>query len=91
MKINSRIKCPDLPCTDVDKNSHIIPNIEVNPSGIKVVMIAEAPPNEKSDYFYATGKPFYLQTTIQALNDAGFNVSSMQDILNLGVYITTAI
>lgn len=54
-------------------------------------MITEAPPNNKSDYFYASGNPFYLQTTLQAFQDAGAKVASMQDILNLGVYITTAI
>jgi uracil-DNA glycosylase len=54
-------------------------------------MITEAPPNEKADYFYSDGNPFYLQTTLQAFTDAGIGASSMQDILNLGVYITTAI
>ena len=54
-------------------------------------MITEAPPNDKADYFYAPGNPFYLQTTIQAFKDAGADVSSMQDIIDLGFYITTAI
>jgi uracil-DNA glycosylase len=68
-----------------------MPDIEIDPSKIKVVMITEAPPNDKADYFYANGTPFYLQTTMQAFSDAGFSVSNMPDILNLGVYITTAI
>jgi uracil-DNA glycosylase len=54
-------------------------------------MISEAPPEGLDDHFYAPGKPFYTQTTVQAFNDAGFNVSSMEDVLGLGVYITTAI
>jgi uracil-DNA glycosylase len=54
-------------------------------------MIAEAPPNDKAEYFYAAGNPFYLQTTLQAFKDAGAKVSSMQDIIDLGVYITTAV
>jgi uracil-DNA glycosylase len=54
-------------------------------------MVTEAPPNNRADYFYARGTPFYLQTALQAFNDAGFKVTGMQDILNLGVYITTAI
>ena len=32
-----------------------------------------------------------MQTTIQAFNDAGFKVASMKDVLDLGVYVTTAI
>jgi len=91
VKISSKIKCPDFPCTDTDKTNYILPDVEINPSRIKVIVIAEAPPSDKADYFYATGNPFYLQTTIQAFSDAGFNISSMQDILNLGVYVTTAI
>jgi len=91
MKIGDRIKCPDFPCADIDRNSYIIPDIDIDPSRIKVILVAEAPPTDKADYFYAPGNPFYLQTTVQAFKDAGFDVSGMQDILNLGVYITTAI
>ncbi len=54
-------------------------------------MITEAPPNDRNDYFYAVGSPFYLQTTLQAFKDAGADVASMQDIIKLGVYITTAV
>jgi len=68
-----------------------VPSLETDVEKIKVVMITEAPPNNKSEYFYADGSPFYLQTTVQAFNDAGANPASMQDILNLGVYLTTAI
>jgi uracil-DNA glycosylase len=91
MKISDNIKCTDFPCTDVDKNSYVVPPAGIDPVKIKILMITEAPPNAKADYFYADGNPFYLQTTLQAFKDAGENVSSMQDILNLGVYITTAI
>ncbi|MCP4611147.1 MAG: uracil-DNA glycosylase [Planctomycetes bacterium] len=54
-------------------------------------MISEAPPQNANDYFYAPGDPFYMQTTIQAFNDAGRQVSTLEDILELGVYITTAV
>lgn len=54
-------------------------------------MISEAPPPDKNDYFYAHGNPFFLQTTLQAFQDAGIPCSSLQDILDQGFYITTAI
>jgi len=54
-------------------------------------MITEAPTVNKEDYFYAKGNPFYLKTTIQDFNDAGVNISTMQEILDLGIYVTTAI
>ena len=91
MKISEKIKCPDFPCTDVDKKSYIIPPPQINVAKIKVMMITEAPPNDKADYFYVEGNPFYLQTTTQAFKDAGADVADMKDILGLGVYITTAI
>jgi uracil-DNA glycosylase len=91
MKINERINCIDFPCADIDRNAYVIPPFELDPQKIKVLMIAEAPPNDPADYFYAAGSPFYLQTTLQAFRDAGATVSSIRDIINLGVYITTAI
>ena len=91
MKINEIIKCSDFPCTDTDKNAYILPNKDINVKNTRIVMITEAPPNDKADYFYAEGNPFYLQTTLQAFRDAGADVTSLQDILDMGVYITTAV
>ncbi|KYK35531.1 MAG: uracil-DNA glycosylase [Theionarchaea archaeon DG-70] len=54
-------------------------------------MISEAPPHNAGDYFYASDNSFYLQTTLQAFNQTGADVSSMEDLLGLGIYITTAI
>jgi uracil-DNA glycosylase len=85
------VKCPDFPCPDVNKNRYVIPDVEVNPDKIRAIMIAEAPSSETTDDFYAQGKPFYAETTMQAFNDAGFHVSSIEDVLSQGVYLTTAI
>jgi len=91
MRPGERLKCPDFPCQDVNKKSYMIPNIEVDAGKIKVFMISEAPPDNLGDYFYAPKNSFYAETTVQAFKDAGFNVKSMKDVLNLGVYVTTAI
>lgn len=91
MKITEKIGCATFPCTDTDKKGYVIPPADIDPAKIKVLMITEAPPNDKADYFYAAGSPFYLETTLAAFGDAGEDVSSMQDILDRGVYITTAI
>jgi uracil-DNA glycosylase len=85
------VKCVDFPCLDVNKDCYLVPNIEVDPAKIKVFMVSEAPPVELNDYFYAKGDPFYMRTTAQAFKDAGFEVTSMKDVLDLGVYITTGI
>jgi uracil-DNA glycosylase len=91
MKISEKIKCTTFPCSDVDKNSYILPSVEIDTANIKTIIITEAPPSNKADYFYAPGSPFYLLTALQAFKDAGAKVDSIQDILDLGVYITTAI
>jgi uracil-DNA glycosylase len=91
MKTSDQLKCVDFLCRDVNKNNNVFPFKDIDVKNAKIVMITEAPPDDKVDYFYAKGNPFYLQTTLQAFKDAGANVSSMQDILDLGVYITTAV
>jgi uracil-DNA glycosylase len=91
MKTSDQLRCVDFPCRDVNKNNNIFPFKDIDAKNIRIIMITEAPSDDKADYFYAEGNPFYLQTTLQAFKDAGANVSSMQDILDLGVYITTAV
>jgi len=91
MRPNDHVSCPDFPCHDVNKKSYVVPSVEVDSNKIKVFMISEAPPENLSDYFYAPKNSFYAETTVQAFNDAGFNVAGMKDVLNLGVYVTTAI
>ncbi|MBM3135384.1 MAG: uracil-DNA glycosylase [Chloroflexi bacterium] len=54
-------------------------------------MISEAAPADPGDYYYAPGDPLFQQTTVQAFQDAGAQVSSIADILDLGVYLTTAV
>ncbi|MFQ6127104.1 MAG: uracil-DNA glycosylase family protein [Candidatus Heimdallarchaeota archaeon] len=91
MRPSEFVKCTGFPCVDVNKTRYVVSNVEITPDKIRMVMISEAPPQDASDYFYAQDDPFYVQTTVQAFNDAGLDVSSIEDVLNLGVYITTAI
>ena len=91
MRVNECIKCEEFPCADVRHNCYIIPDVDVKPDNISMVMISEAAPANPEDYYYAKGEPLFQQTTVQAFNDAGADVSSIQDILDLGVYLTTAV
>jgi uracil-DNA glycosylase len=58
---------------------------------VRIVLISEAAPADAADYYYAAGNPLFQQTTVQAFKDAGAAVESVQDILDLGVYLTTAV
>jgi uracil-DNA glycosylase len=91
VRTNQYIRCERFPCADVKHECYIIPDVDIKPEKVSIVMISEATPVNTGDYYYATGDSLFQQTTIQAFNDAGIDVSSMQDILNLGVYLTTAV
>jgi uracil-DNA glycosylase len=91
MKLAGCIECKEFSCSDINKNGYLVPAVDLNLEKIKAVMISEAPSENPEDYFYASGEPFYLKTTIQAFDDAGIRVNSMQEILDLGFYLTTAI
>ena len=91
MRVSQYVGCEESPCADVKHECYIIPDLDVKPDAISIVMISEAAPANPDDYYYAKGEPLFQQTTVQAFNDAGASVSSIQDILDLGVYLTTAV
>ncbi|MBN1877820.1 MAG: uracil-DNA glycosylase [Anaerolineae bacterium] len=55
------------------------------------MLISEAAPDNPDDYYYAEGNPSFQQTTVLAFNDAGVKVSSIRDLLAMGVYFTNAV
>jgi uracil-DNA glycosylase len=75
----------------VKHDRYLIPNVEIEPSGISIAMISEATPVDSRDYYYARGDPLFQRTTVQAFRDAETEVSSIRDLLELGVYFTTAV
>jgi uracil-DNA glycosylase len=91
MKVNATISCRGFPCGDVDHNCYVVPHIDIEPGDVSIIMISEAAPADPNDYYYAAGNPLFQRTTIQAFNDAGASVATMQDIIGLGVYLTTAV
>ena len=83
--------CKKFSCADVNHECYIVPDIDVKPDDISIVMISEAAPANHGDYYYAKGDSLFQKTTIQAFNDGGADVLSIQDILDLNVYLTTAV
>jgi uracil-DNA glycosylase len=91
MNVSQCIRCVNFPCQDVNHHNYILPDCELDPAAIKIILISEAAPANLSDYYYAGGSSHFEATTVLAFNDAGANVQSIQDILKLGVYLTTAV
>ncbi len=91
MRPNACVGCQTFPCTDVRHDCYVVPDVDVSADKISIILISEAAPPSPADYYYAAGDPLFAQTSVQAFRDAGAAVSSVQDILDLGVYLTTAV
>ena len=91
MQMSECVGCSEFPCADVRHECYVVPDVDIDPESVSVILISEAAPPDSSDYYYAEGDPLFQQTTVQAFQDAGADVASIQDILDLGVYMTTAV
>jgi uracil-DNA glycosylase len=91
MRVSECVGCETFPCVDVRHECYVVPDIEVDPGEISIVLISEAAPADLGDYYYAGGTPLFESTTVQAFQDAGAQVASIRDIVGLGVYLTTAV
>jgi uracil-DNA glycosylase len=68
-----------------------VPAVDVRPEDVSIILISEAAPADRADYYYAGRDALFEQTTVLAFNDAGASVTSMREILDMGVYLTTAV
>jgi hypothetical protein len=91
MKVSEKVSCEDLPCVDVIKGAYIVPGVEIDPLKIRALMISEAAPASASDYYYAEGEPLFKKTTVQAFQDAGLSARTIDELLDHGFYLTTAV
>lgn len=91
MNVSESVTCLDFPCADINRQAYTVPSVNIDPQKIQIFMVSEVPPPDNNDYFYSGDNSFYLQTTLQAFNDAGVPVSGMTEILDRGIYITTAV
>ena len=91
MRVNECVACTHFPCLDVRHEGYIIPEVDINPTEISILMISEAAPEERKDYYYVGGDSNYESTTLLAFQDAGAKVTSFKEVINLGVYLTSAV
>jgi uracil-DNA glycosylase len=91
MKPSDTVQCHDFPCLDIRRAGHLIPDRDIDPPKVSIVLISEAAPEDPADGYYAGPEALFAQTTLLAFQEAGAKVASIQDILDLGVYLTTAV
>lgn len=80
------------------KENHIdlcgiqLPDIAIETDSIHAIMINEVPPQNPGDSFYSKDEePDYMKTTLNLFHSAVVDVRNINDILNRGIYITTAV
>ena len=69
MRVKQCIGCKDFPCTDVRHDCYVLPDVEIQPDRIKIVLISEAAPagstyKLRGPAYYFRGQrafPSYLQ------------------------------
>ena len=91
MQPSRQIACKGFPCADVRQDRYVVPEIRLSPEAVIMIMISEAAPGSLDEYYYARGNPLFEQTTVQAFNDAGVKVTSIKELVDRGVYFTTAV
>jgi uracil-DNA glycosylase len=90
MRVADSIRCSHLSCTDV-RRSCLVPSPDIDPAAVSILLISEAAPVDPADYYYAGANALFARTTLLAFQEAGADVQTMQDILDVGVYLTTAV
>ena len=99
MKTCDYVGCKNFPCSDVNHSSYIIPGVEIDARAISIVLISESAPEKLEDYYYSGGAaagtaaraPLFAETTLLAFSDAGVKVDSVQELIQRGVYLTSAV
>ncbi|MCH1939633.1 uracil-DNA glycosylase family protein [Holdemania massiliensis] len=66
-------------------------DVDLNPQIIRAVLINEIVPQDPSQDFYGSSHADYLSTTIPLFREAGLSVTKIQDLLDIGIYITNAV
>jgi hypothetical protein len=92
MRVCNTVACTNFPCIDMNHDAYAVPALELlKPAAIKIVLISEAAPVDPRDGYYAGGASLFARTTVEVFREAGADVSNIFDILELGVYLTTAV
>jgi uracil-DNA glycosylase len=91
MITNRNIECPDFPCQDVEHAAFTVPQVNIDPSKVTVVLITETASRDPVDYFYAGPQGLFARTTRLVFGMAGLPFDSMGELLERGIYLTTAV
>ena len=67
-------------------------DVSLEPEQIKTVMINEAVPLDPVEDFYGSAlAPAYLETVFPLFREAGCEISRIEELLHMGIYLTNAV
>ncbi|MBN2387097.1 MAG: uracil-DNA glycosylase [Anaerolineales bacterium] len=91
MRISDSVQCIDFPCLDTRRESYLVPGVDLDLACVSILLISEAAPQDPADGYYAGPQALFARTSLLAFQDAGAQVGSIQELLDLGVCLTTAV
>lgn len=91
MRISERVGCVDWLCEGVEQGAYHVPAAEVDPERVRVVLIAETAAPQAADNCYQGPTALYEATTLAALASAGLRAAALAELLEHGIYCTTAV
>lgn len=91
MKPQEHIQCSDFTCQSIDSSRYSVPDINLEPQDIRIMLISESAAPQPQDDYYASGEPLFAQTTLQAFADAGRQAASIDELVQSGIYFTYAV
>ncbi len=91
MRVSDLVQCIDFPCVEAKQESYLVPDVDVDPAIIKIMLISETAARGLADNYYFSCEALFARTTVQAFQEAGARVSTVQDLLRMGIYMTTAV
>ena len=84
-RVNESVSCKTFPCAGAQHANYLLPNIEVAPERVSILLISESAPADSTDHYYAAGNPCFARPPCRR-SGCGAAVTGIRDILDLGVY-----
>ncbi len=85
------VRCHGWPCEAMNHEAFSVPEADIDPEKVRLVLIAEAPPADPREGMYAGPEALHAQTTLLAFQEGGLQVPSVAALLERGIYLTTAV
>lgn len=81
----------DVGCADIRPDFRLNPVAHPAPDSVSIILISEAVPATPGDDYDGGPAALFARTTVLAFQDAGARVASLDDVVGLGVYLTSAV